>query len=215
MTYYHDEIQKVKDLGFIDFLKVKINESVVTLRPIDESDDTVNLLKEWRIKYWDAFPTKFTPTFDGTKIWLRKQIIDNTDRILFLIMLNGKKIGHIGTFHYDENSNSVEIDNVLRGVRGSLPGLMENVLNSMFEWMFSDLKLSKIQLRVFSDNYKGMSLYERCNMLMVGVTPLKRVFNGNDWNWIEVSLKSEEDYGERYFSIMEITKNSYLTNKRK
>ena len=103
-------------------------------------------------------------------------------------------------FKHDKFSRSKH--NVLRGIRGCCPGLMENVTNELISWMFSELKLSKIKLKVFSDNYKAINLYERCKMLTIGNIPLKREFNNQGWKWIPV--KSSNGYAERYYSIMEI-----------
>jgi|SRR6267143_1618627 len=214
MARYHDRIREVKGLGSVDFIKVKIDGMFVSLRPIDESDETVRLLTEWRKKYWHWFATKFEVTEDRTRKWLRDEVIDNSDKILFIIILENKKIGQCGIFRYDEINNSAEIDNILRGVRGSYPGVMEKVEKSVLKWMFEDLKLSKVQLRVFSDNYKAINLYERCKMLTVGTIPVKRIFTQDGWRWEETRLQSENDYAERYFNIMEIRKEDYLSEKK-
>jgi RimJ/RimL family protein N-acetyltransferase len=201
MNYYFDKLDKIKKLGPIDYITFQINDADVSMRPVDDSDETINLLTKWRNDNWYWFD-KFIATKESTSIWLKNQVINNPDRILFLIFLNGEKIGHIGTFRYNESENSAEIDNVLRGIRGCCPGLMEYVTNKLISWMFSELKLSKIKLKVFSDNYKAINLYERCKMLTIGNIPLKREFNNQGWKWIPV--KSSNGYAERYYSIMEI-----------
>jgi len=210
MTLYHDQLKKVKKLGHVYSIEVKINTSSVFLRSVDESDETIRLLTEWRNKYWDAFPAKFKATESGTRKWLREQVIDNQDRILFMIILEGVKIGHIGTYRYNAGDNSAEIDNVVRAIRDSHPGLMEKVTRSMIKWMFVDVGLSKVRLKVFSDNYKAINLYERCGMLTVGNIPLKRVHTQDGWKWEETQLNTESEYADRYFSIMEIDRKSLL-----
>lgn len=204
MTIYHDKLKQIKEQQNLEFARISFNNNIVVLRPVDDSDDTISLLTEWRNRFWDAFPAKFTATFSGTKEWLHKQVYEKNDRILFLIYLNEQKIGHIGTYRYDECQNSAEIDNVLRAIRGNFPGLMEKVTRFMIDWMFKELNLSLIKLKVFSDNYKAINLYERCGMKTTGIIPLKRVFTNDGWLWDNVLRMNEYNYAERYFSIMEI-----------
>ena len=75
----------------------------------------------------------------------------------------------------------------------------------MINWMFEELHLSKVCLKVFSDNFKAINLYERCGMFTVGMIPLKQTFTPDGWKWEETILKKDE-YADRYFSIMEINK---------
>jgi len=210
ISHYRDQLRKIKELGPVDSIKVDVDGTPVFLRPVDESEETVHLMTEWRNKYGHVFRTKFKATEDKTRKYIRNQIMDNPDRILFMIILKNQKIGHIGVFNYDEINNTVEIDNVLRGVRNNSPGLMEKVTKSIIRWMFEDLKLSKVLLKVSSDLYKAINLYERCHMLTVRTIPCKRVFTEDGWRWEETLLQTESDFGERYINTMEITKESYL-----
>ena len=205
MTIYHERIKELKDNLTDNFVKIPIDNNDVLLRVVDDSDETLELLTNWRNKFWYAFPEKFHATKDGTKQWLREDVYDKSDRILFLIILNGKKIGHIGTYRYNSINNSAEIDNVLRSIRGNVPGLMEKVTKFMINWMFNDLDLSKVCLKVFSDNFKAINLYERCGMFTVGMIPLKQNFTNDGWQWQETTLNKDE-YADRYFSIMETKK---------
>jgi RimJ/RimL family protein N-acetyltransferase len=205
MLVYNEKIKELKNNPTVNFTKIFVDNNDIVLRVVDDSDETIELLTNWRNKFWDAFPVKFPATKDGTKKWLREQVYDKSDRILFLIILNDKKIGHIGTYRYNSIDNSAQIDNVLRSIRGSVPGLMEKVTTFMINWMFNDLHLSKVSLKVFSDNFKAINLYERCGMVTVGIIPLKQNFTADGWKWQETILKDDE-YADRYFSIMEINK---------
>ena len=212
MAIYHDKIKLAKELTNKDYL-VPNNEHEILLRVVDESLDTITVLTKWRNQYWDAFPEKFTATIDGTKKWLKEQVLENHDRILFMIFLNGEKIGHIGTYRYNVEQNSAEIDNVVRAIRDKVKGLMEQVTNFLLDWMFTELKLSKVTLKVFSDNFKAINLYERCGMLTVGMIPLERITTNDGWKWSEIKTLDKNEFADRYFSIMEVTKDSYFANK--
>jgi len=209
MAHYHLRLSEIKKLGNEDFLEFQYMGDHVSLRPLDESEETIQLLTEWRNKYYDGFLEKFTSTFERTKDWLKTQVIENPDRILFMIYLNGKKIAHVGTFRYSEKTNSAELDNMIRGVRGSHPGLMQKVEKIVLKWMFEDLKLSKIEGRLFSDNYKMLKVHNICGWLTVGNIPLKRIVTKDGWKWKETKLKPGE-YPARYFLKIELPKERFF-----
>ena len=201
MTTYHDKITKIK--LYPEFMKIPVNDVEVILKVVDKSEKTIKLLTEWRNEFWDAFPEKFTATNSSTIQWLEKQVYEKEDRILFLIILDGEVIGHIGTYRYNQKENSAEIDNVVRAVRKYQPGLMQKVTKFLINWMLKELKLTKVQLKVFSDNFKAINLYERCGMRTVGMIPLKKELTEQGWKWTEIELQ-EGEYADRYFSVMEI-----------
>ena len=205
MNHYHKRLEEIKNLGSIDFMKIKFDDANVSLRPVDESDETIKLLTEWRNKYWDGFYEKFTTTEERTRKWVRKQIIENPERILFLIILNGEKIGHYGANRYDEKTNLAELDNAIRGVRKSHPGLIVKVEMALLQWMFDDLKLSKVRARIWSDNYKALDLHAQTGCRIVGNVPFKRTRTGDDLRYEEIQLKSEMEFADRYELIVETT----------
>src|SRR6267143_4518246 len=103
---YYSRIRLLKKLGSKNFMKIKVNGAFAFLRPVDESDETIRLLTKWRNKYGDWFTTKFQATEDRTRKWLGNQVIDNPDRILFIIILENRKIGHVGIFQNKEIDNT-------------------------------------------------------------------------------------------------------------
>jgi len=214
MSNYHVGIQQIKTLNKSIPIHMDDVHASAFLSPVDTSQESVYLLTKWRKKYGNYFATKFEPTEERTRKWIKEQVIKNRDKILFLIILNKQKIGNIGFFNYNKNNNSAEIDNVLRGERKEYAGLMENVLYSMFNIGFKELKLSKITLKVFSDNNKAINLYERCGMLEVKQIPLKKIITNDGWRWEESLLKKHEN-SHRFFSFMEITKTKYEKSKLK
>jgi len=215
MAFYHEQIKKLKEEQSYTVIQTIFNDKKIVLRVVDDSSETTRLLLKWRKKYWNWFDTKFTGSQMETKNWVNKKILQNKDRILFLIIHNGEKIGHIGLDCYNKFDNSVYVTDVLRGERGFAPGLMVHVIKVYIKWIFKTLRISKIQLRVFSDAFQAINCYEKCGMLTVNSIPYKRVITNDGWKWVEMKLKSKNDYGERYFNTMEISKNSskiYLGN---
>jgi len=214
MSNYHVRIQQIKTLNKSIPIKMYDVHPSAFLIPADTSQETVYLLTKWRKKYGDYFATKFEPTEKRTRKWLKEQVIENKDKILFLIILNKQKVGHIGLFNYSENDNSAEIDNVLRGERKEYPGLMEKVMKSILNVGFKDLKLSKITLKVFSDNHKAIDLYKRGGMIEIERIPLKKIITQDGWKWEESHLPKNEN-PQKFFSLMEITKAKNKKSKLK
>lgn len=206
MAFYHEQIKKLKKQKSRDIIKTIFKNKNVTLQLVDDSDETVRLVLKWRKKFWNWFDTKFEGSHEETKKWINKQILSNKERILFLIIYDGTKIGHIGLDRYNKKDNSIHITDVLRGERGFAPGLMVHIMKAYNKWIFKNLKISKIQLRVFSDAFRAINCYERCGMITVNSIPHKRIFTKDGWKWVKTKLKSDDEYAERYFNIMEILK---------
>ena len=76
---------------------------------------------------------KFNVSEKRTKQWLKKSYIFRDDQILFLIIINNKKIGHIGIIDYNKSENCAEIGHVLRGDRENFPGVMKIALTKILE----------------------------------------------------------------------------------
>jgi len=197
----NEKIKQIKQAGIRDILKLSFNDKIVSLRMVDDSEETINLLLEWRNEYWDGFNTKFKGTYERTKKWLINQVLKNPDRVLFLIILDGKKIGHIGIF-YNKKEDSFWFENIIKGVKDSAPGIMEFVEKRFIKWVFDEFNVSQIKGYIFSDNYKTIRMHEKCGFLTLDAIPLKRKFTTDGWIWEKIKLSSQEEYGERYFLMM-------------
>ena len=209
MSIYLNEIKKIKKNPDKIPLTTDLNRKSIFLISAKSSKENVKLITKWRRQNWQGFLTKFKVTEQGTKKWL-ENISQNPSRILFFINYNNKKIGHIGFHRYDKKNKKVDIDSVLKAVRVNSPKIMENVLHVLFNWGFNDLKLSKIQLRVFSDNYKAINLYERSGMITIKSTPIKKIITNDGWIWKEVKF-TKNKIAQRYMNTMEINKKSFCS----
>ena len=166
------------------------------LEPTSENCEIVRLLTEWRKNNQKWYPSVFKVSEEGTKIWLRNQLIDMDDRILFLIeSMNGEIFGHMGLFRG-------EIDNVLRGKPGIVNRGMTFGLLSMMKWGFTDLGLNNLRLRVFCDNDKAIQFYENCGFTRIGRIPLKKIEEGDTLKWIP-DTEVDIYHAERTFCLME------------
>ena len=177
-------------------------EKVANLRPItkryledtEENIEIIKLLAEWRETNQEWFDM-FNVSVEGTKEWLKKNVIDIENRILFLVeTTDGNPFGHMGLFRG-------EADNFIRGRNDLIKGGMTSALKTMLSWAFAELELNELYLRVFSDNKKAIAYYERCGFKQIGLIPLRKIEKAEITRWeaIEEGDKKEAD---RYFSLM-------------
>jgi len=209
MLTYHKKIQEIKAQGPIDILRFQYDGKEASLRLVDESDDTIKLLTKWRTENWDGFDSKFEVTSEGTKLWIRDQILQNPNRILFLIIFNSMKIGQYGFSHDLER---LWFGDLIKGERGAAPGIMEYVDKLFFKFAIDVFAVTKLYAKVFSDNFRTLNLHQKIGCIIVDTVPLKRSYTKDGWIWHKKELKSEEEYGERYFHIIEITRERLLKN---
>jgi len=93
MKIYFDKLKEIKKFGQIDYFNINIDNAKIMLRPVDESDETIDLLTKWRNDNWYWFD-KFTATKESTSAWLKNQVINNPERheiissILLLIKID-------------------------------------------------------------------------------------------------------------------------------
>jgi len=163
----------------------------------------IRLLSRWRDAASWYFPSQFKVTNRGTSIWLRKALLEKEDRVLFLIKdLKGAPLGHMGLFTFDFEGKSCEIDNVIRGEKG-VPGLMTFALYALINWTFENISIQKLYLKVFKDNIRAISLYERCGFIPKKNIPLYKRVEDETVYWEELEKEGKPD---RYFLLMEYNK---------
>src|SRR4051794_34603834 len=93
------------------------------LLPVGEihtgDDPLIERLAAWRCAHAAAFPTRFPVTVDGTRTWLRRNLLDVKDRLLFLVVdSHGRAVGHLGIADAVHPDGTAEVDNVVRGEAG-------------------------------------------------------------------------------------------------
>ena len=134
----------------------------------------------WRAENSFAFPTQFPVTNEGTARWLRHGLLEVRDRMLFLVQASdGTLIGHLGYANCLGVPGEMEIDNVVRGVKGGAPGIMETSMRRITSWAVEAFAPDLIHLRVFSHNEHAIRFYERCEFVTVGQLPLRRTEVGD------------------------------------
>jgi perosamine synthetase len=158
---------------------------VITQKEVD-SDSQIETLAAWRKKAQEFFPSQFHVTAEGTKIWLKKAVIDQSDRILFFILnAKGEEVGHVGLFRFDYQKKSCELDNVVRGVDGINQGIIEGASRSLMHWAKEFLGIEIFYLQVLSTNDRAVRLYQRLGFSEISRRPLKKVLGKNGSRYTE------------------------------
>ncbi len=207
MSFYHSQLNKIKENGSKDYIKIKHNEKSIILKMVDESTETIHLLTEWRKLYRHMFASNFGIDEQRTKKWInQKRSIDSTG-IQFMMYLDEQKVGIIGT---DLEECGVQLDNMMKDPNCLERGLMTTVEKVYLKWMFDYLKTSKICGSLFTDNFRMLNTHLKCGWKIIDVCPLHKEITNDGWIWKETKLKTNEDMGERYFHIIELTRDNLM-----
>jgi RimJ/RimL family protein N-acetyltransferase len=156
----------------------------------------IELLAKWRKRHETWFPAQFKVTIEGTAQWLKNKVINEPDRLLFLIQIDGAYIGHIGLYRFEFEHRSCEIDNIVRG-EPTLPGVMKMAINDMMMWGTENLNVQKYALQTFSDNDKSLKLYDRLGFREILRVPMHRTEGDDRIEWKECR-ENNSGTAERY-----------------
>lgn len=183
-------------------------ENIGKLRPVTlnslGNSHQIEQLAKWRRNAQQWFPTQFPVTYEGTKRWLDKALLQTADRILFMVEdQNGKEVGHVGLFRFDYINRACEIDNIIRGENKVFSGAMTFACTTLLKWARDVLGIEHVYLRVFSDNTKALNLYQRLGFKEIQRTPLTKVQEDTVTRWIDVIGRPYQEV-ERYFVTMKL-----------
>jgi RimJ/RimL family protein N-acetyltransferase len=211
-SYIDDILNRYKCKSINDYLIClpvynESNAIVAYLRPITSDyletiPNCVDLMSKWRIENPTIGTGVFAVTHERTKRWLDNFVVNNNNRIIFLIVdFAGVYLGHIGYAAFQHDAQEAEIDSVLRGKKEIIPGLMHFCMNTMIKWGRQTLMLKKITLKVFSDNVHAIEFYGRCGFVKDALIPLVKVILPDEEKW-EISPDQNLKDAERYYLKM-------------
>lgn len=180
-----------------------INYELVPLTPSSvKNKEIISLLAVWRKKNQEWFPAQFTVTESGTQKWLQKQVIENPERILFMIKTDGKYIGHIGLYRFNHKDKTVEIDNIIRG-NSAVPGIMTAAIEAMMHWAETELSTKGFYLQTHSDNEPALALYERLGFREITRIPLVKKKFEDRTEWVELPKETSSRI-KKYNVVMQL-----------
>lgn len=140
--------------------------------------EIVKDLTAWRSEHSSSFLSRFVPTQTRTSVWLTKTFVADPRNALYLIHENGKRTGHIGVRY--ASPQSIEIDNVLKGVQSGSKQTMSLALDLIVSQLIKSNEEIIIFLRVLSNNFRARRLYEKAGFETVDEVRLRQVFTGTE-----------------------------------
>ncbi|MBW0161204.1 MAG: aminotransferase class I/II-fold pyridoxal phosphate-dependent enzyme [Sediminibacterium sp. Gen4] len=126
------------------------------------NDEILESLWSWREEHYYAYPSRNKTTIESTRNWIQKAVIDNPDRILFLIYDERQKfVGHAGFADAGNADCELEFDNILRGDKTARKGLMADVMATLENWARTVLFPNGFYLRVLESNKHAVTFYNK------------------------------------------------------
>lgn len=168
--------------------------------------EIATLFSKWREKARKFFKTGFEPDVNRTESWLRDVVIGNPHKLLYLILVDGKIIGHFGLTNI--SNRSAELDNAIRGVKGGHPDLFKYVEYVILDLAFNFLKVDSVYGNLFSNNFLATTLHKQFGFSEKYRKPLKLVTKQEGWEYV---VCSPEEATERFeFSHIVLPKEEFV-----
>ena len=138
---------------------------MVPISQIHLNDDLIiKKLCEWRNKNSRFFVQNKKTDIAKTKIWMKKNLLNVKDKILFLVLKNGKTpIGHIGFANCLNKDMNFEIDNVIKGENLENKNIFSDVLQELINWANQTFYVNKFTLKVMHNNSRAINFYKKNN----------------------------------------------------
>jgi perosamine synthetase len=160
-----------------------------------EDDGLIETLGRWREEHAHVYPTQFPVTFEGTKTWVRKRLLDAPDRILFLIVdVKGTPLGHVGFASALNDEGTLELDNLLRGSLAGHRDLARLAVEALLGWAQDCLGVEGFGLRVLASLKHVIRFDERLGFVEVERIPLKRVVEGEAISFVPTDGEPDEHF---------------------
>lgn len=177
-----------------------------TLVPVTEAcladRRAIARLARWREAAPEAFPSVSPVTLEGTARWLEKAVLGQADRVLFWVHdPEGRPVGHAGFYRYDPESNTIEIDNVVRGEKSGARGIMTLAVRALCGWAFENLQVDALCLRVFDDNPRAIRLYRSVGFQELFRLPLVCHEDLSGRKWQEVGPTHRGPVGRHFVTM--------------
>lgn len=189
-----------------DFSQIEIAKLVPIGNWVFDDRILLESFTKWRKVFMRFFLSQFEPSIDSTKNFLKNLPINQINRILFAIYVNGELMGHCGLSNVD--NQSAEIDNIIRGKPGGPSDLMYFSEKSLLTWTFKVLAVKKVYGQIFSTNFLSLSLFKRFGFSLKEKLYLKKVFRNNMFSYETCTNKEATE--NFFLDIIEVKKNKFF-----
>jgi perosamine synthetase len=144
-----------------------------------EDEGLIAELTRWRNENVFAYPSQFVATPVSTNAWLRDRLLGAPERMLFLAVNRfGRVVGHMGFAGALNDECTLEMDNIVRGVKDGDPGIMAGGMQALLDWAEEKLGPREIYLRVFESNGHAIAFYEKLGFVRDRLLPLTKHVDG-------------------------------------
>ena len=183
-----------------------LNYSEFRLVPVSEvnqsNPDVINSFYKWRVKYANLFSNSNEISLESTQKWVKDSLLQNKDRILFLLVNKyGKEVAHLGL--WCKENGVIELDNLVKGADDLPKGLMSDSVKTLCAWAYEYLSIHELKLRVLESNTNAIEFYKKIGFKVVGREKMKWVeknalrllensVNDSDSNeaWVTMSIRT-------------------------
>jgi L-amino acid N-acyltransferase YncA len=170
-------------------------------------DDLIQKLTHWRNVASRYFFTQFTATCDRTRDWLEKVVLNDSNRLLFIIH---SKTGPVGQHGFKGLSpDSAELDNLIRGEMGGHPRLIHYAEIALVRWLFAVLDIKLILAYVLSDNHRALDLHREVGFRATEVFPLHKTETDGEIHLVRGKSGSPSPDG-LYTQKMELDRSEFM-----
>tara|TARA_R100001143_G_C3360967_1_gene135593 strand:+ start:14921 stop:15604 length:684 start_codon:yes stop_codon:yes gene_type:complete len=173
---------------------------------IPKIDEISRNLTDWRNKSMRYFFTGFKATPERTMAWLKSSVLQSNSKILYLIYVNKKTVGHFGLANVSQTR--AELDNAIRGEKGGHPDLFKYIEYVLLDIAFNHLRVQKVEGKLFSNNLLAMMLHKQFGFIVSDRSKLKRVEDGEEWHY--TSCEEAESNTNFDQLIITLTKDKFL-----
>ncbi len=161
-----------------DDLGQKIGRLSPVTRSLVDDEALIEKFTQWRNKARNHFLTQFTATTDRTKNWLQEVILKDPTRLMLIIHSREEAIGHYG--FKGLSTDSVELDNLIRGEKGGHPQLIFYAERALLSWLFETFHVKKIYAYVLSHNFIALQLHQALGFRVTELIPLEKVLQRDE-----------------------------------
>lgn len=119
----------------------------------------------WRESAMDMFFARFQASVSSTRDYLSTYSIAMPNRILFLVEVKGRFVGHLGLSNVCRQN--AEIDNVIKGEQVEPRKLMTHAVERLLVWAEHSQGIKNFRLRVISTNSRAIRLYSSLGFQLV------------------------------------------------
>ena len=93
---------------------------------------------------------------------------NQSDEVLFVVIENGKVIGHIGLYHIDMMARKAEYGILIANEQSKGRGLGKICTNFMTEYAYNQLGLNKVYAYLLSENVPSYGMFIKCGFVVEG-----------------------------------------------